>query len=318
MTDEEAVRALVRAAVDELGRLDVMVNNAGVAPFTATFMETRPGRLVLRRELRFGGIRHTAGRRGTARAGLGMRAESASIDGYMAEVGLAYYNAAKAAVISLTKTTALEWASHGVPGQRGRPGLHRHPDEPAGARRPRGRGGSSRRYPWVAGDGPRRSRRPPCSCARRRPRSSPARCSSWTAARPSRARARPERVDLRGAVAVVTGASSASARARRCSSRGPGPAWCSRRDGSSGSRPSPSGSALTAGRRSRFGATSPGPRGSRGARPADRRGLRTVRRAREQRRYPRRRSVHRCHPSDRARRPREPPRRDARHARSCR
>jgi NAD(P)-dependent dehydrogenase (short-subunit alcohol dehydrogenase family) len=38
----------------------------------------------------------------------------ASIDGFMAEEGLAYYNAAKAAVISLTKTAALEWAKDGV------------------------------------------------------------------------------------------------------------------------------------------------------------------------------------------------------------
>jgi len=46
--------------------------------------------------------------------GTGCVLNIASIDGYMAEIGLAYYNAAKAAVISLTKTTALEWASLGV------------------------------------------------------------------------------------------------------------------------------------------------------------------------------------------------------------
>jgi NAD(P)-dependent dehydrogenase (short-subunit alcohol dehydrogenase family) len=38
----------------------------------------------------------------------------ASIDGFMVEPLIAYYNAAKAAVISLTKSVALEWAPGGV------------------------------------------------------------------------------------------------------------------------------------------------------------------------------------------------------------
>jgi len=38
----------------------------------------------------------------------------ASIDGFMVEPELAYYNAAKAAVISLTRSVALEWASSGI------------------------------------------------------------------------------------------------------------------------------------------------------------------------------------------------------------
>jgi NAD(P)-dependent dehydrogenase (short-subunit alcohol dehydrogenase family) len=116
MTDEEAVRALVRAAVDELGRLDVMVNNAGVAPFTATFMETRPDGFRKYFDANFGSVVFGTRQAGEVllEQGSGCVLNLASIDGYMAEVGLAYYNAAKAAVISLTKTTALEWASHGV------------------------------------------------------------------------------------------------------------------------------------------------------------------------------------------------------------
>ncbi|HEX5950769.1 MAG TPA: SDR family oxidoreductase [Actinomycetota bacterium] len=116
VTDEEAVRALVRASVQELGRLDVMVNNAGVAPFTATFMETRPDGFRKYFDANFAPVVN-----GTRAAGEVLLAQGsgcvlnlASIDGYMAEVGLAYYNAAKAAVISLTKTTALEWAAGGV------------------------------------------------------------------------------------------------------------------------------------------------------------------------------------------------------------
>ena len=116
VTDEAAVRRLVEATVNELGTLDVMVNNAGVAPFMATFMETTPEGFQKYFHANFASVVH-----GTRAAGEVLLAKGsgcvlniASIDGYMAEEGLAYYNAAKAAVISLTKTTALEWAKQGV------------------------------------------------------------------------------------------------------------------------------------------------------------------------------------------------------------
>ena len=95
-----------------------MVNNAGVAPFTATFMETRPDGFRKYFDANFGSVVFGTRQAGEVllEQGSGCVLNLASIDGYMAEVGLAYYNAAKAAVISLTKTTALEWASHGVRG----------------------------------------------------------------------------------------------------------------------------------------------------------------------------------------------------------
>ena len=115
-TDEDAVGELVRTTVARLGGLDVMVNNAGVAPFTATFMETRPE--GFERYFRANVDAVVFGTRAAGRIllprGSGCVLNIASIDGYMAEAGLAYYNAAKAAVISLTKTTALEWAPSGV------------------------------------------------------------------------------------------------------------------------------------------------------------------------------------------------------------
>jgi NAD(P)-dependent dehydrogenase (short-subunit alcohol dehydrogenase family) len=115
-TDEDAVGELVRTTVARLGRLDVMVNNAGVAPFTATFMETRPE--GFEKYFRANVDAVVFGTRAAGGIllpqGSGCVLNIASIDGYMAEAGLAYYNAAKAAVISLTKTTALEWAPSGV------------------------------------------------------------------------------------------------------------------------------------------------------------------------------------------------------------
>jgi len=116
VTDEDAVRALVGTCVSELGRLDVMVNNAGVAPFTATFMETRPDGFERYFRANFESVVYGTRAAGEVLLGQGSGCvlNLASIDGYMAEIGLAYYNAAKAAVISLTKTTALEWAPRGV------------------------------------------------------------------------------------------------------------------------------------------------------------------------------------------------------------
>lgn len=116
VTEEDAVRALVGTCVSELGRLDVMVNNAGVAPFTATFMETRPDGFERYFRANFESVVYGTRAAGEVLLGQGSGCvlNLASIDGYMAEIGLAYYNAAKAAVISLTKTTALEWAPRGV------------------------------------------------------------------------------------------------------------------------------------------------------------------------------------------------------------
>jgi len=116
VTDEAAVRALVQRTVAELGALDVMVNNAGVAPFLATFLETRPDGFERYFRANFESVvfgTRAAGEVLVAK-GSGCVLNIASIDGFMAERELAYYNAAKSAVISLTKTTALEWASAGV------------------------------------------------------------------------------------------------------------------------------------------------------------------------------------------------------------
>lgn len=116
VTDEEAVRRLVAATVTEFGTIDVMVNNAGIAPFMASFMETRSDGFEKYFHANLAsalyGTRAAGGVLLAKRSGCVLNL--ASIDGFMAEEGLAYYNTAKAAVISLTKTAALEWAKEGV------------------------------------------------------------------------------------------------------------------------------------------------------------------------------------------------------------
>ena len=114
--DENAVDRLVDATVAELGTLDVMVNNAGVAPFLASFMDTRPDGF----EKHFG-INFWSAVYGTRAAGKvllpkgsGCVLNLASIDAFTVEPGLAYYGTAKAAIVNLTKSVALEWAPSGV------------------------------------------------------------------------------------------------------------------------------------------------------------------------------------------------------------
>ena len=114
--DEGQMDALVSRTVAELGGLDVMVNNAGVAPFLASFLETRPDGF----EKHFG-INFWSAVYGTRAAGRvlleqrsGAVVNLASIDAFMVEPGLTYYGSAKAAIVNLTKSVALEWASSGV------------------------------------------------------------------------------------------------------------------------------------------------------------------------------------------------------------
>ncbi|HEV3495531.1 MAG TPA: SDR family NAD(P)-dependent oxidoreductase [Actinomycetes bacterium] len=112
--DEEAVQAAVAAAVDGTGRLDVLVNVAGGQQFTAYVADTRTEGWdkVLGLNLRSVFVACKA-----AMAHLppgGSIVNVASIAGLTASPGLAAYGAAKAAVIALTRTLAVEAAPQGV------------------------------------------------------------------------------------------------------------------------------------------------------------------------------------------------------------
>jgi NAD(P)-dependent dehydrogenase (short-subunit alcohol dehydrogenase family) len=112
--DEAAIEATVSGAVETTGRLDVVVNVAGGQGFTAYAADTRTEGWdkVLSLNLRSVFVTCKA-----AMAHLppgGSIVNVASIAGFTASPGLAAYGAAKAGVIALTRTLAVEAAPHGV------------------------------------------------------------------------------------------------------------------------------------------------------------------------------------------------------------
>jgi 3-oxoacyl-[acyl-carrier protein] reductase len=133
VTDESQVQALVSGAVAAHGRIDVLVNNAGLggtAPIeemtddewsrvldvtlTGTFRCTRAALRQFRRQ-------HEDGWTG------GAIVNNASVLGWRAQAGQAHYAAAKAGVMALTRTTAIEATGIGVRVNAVAPSLAMHP-----------------------------------------------------------------------------------------------------------------------------------------------------------------------------------------------
>ena len=128
VTVEAQVRTLIDGAVARFGRIDVLINNAGLGgdqsivdmtdeewarvldvTLTGTFRCTRA---VLRQMIRQGG---------------GAVVNNASVLGWRAQPGQAHYAAAKAGVMALTRCAALDVAAHGIRVNAVAPSLAMHP-----------------------------------------------------------------------------------------------------------------------------------------------------------------------------------------------
>lgn len=111
----EDVAALVKAAVDEFGKIDIFVNNAGVTRDGLILrMSEEDWDLVLDINLKgaFNCIKAVAKPMMKQRGGSIINI--ASVVGIMGNPGQANYSASKAGLIGLTKTTAKELASRGI------------------------------------------------------------------------------------------------------------------------------------------------------------------------------------------------------------
>jgi 3-oxoacyl-[acyl-carrier protein] reductase len=115
IADPDQVESLTRSVADRWGRLDVLVNNAGVG-LNKPFLETTLAEWdrTLRVNLTGTFLCAQAAARVMVRQGSGRIVNVASISGQRGGQGRAAYGAAKAGVILLTRVMAVELALRGV------------------------------------------------------------------------------------------------------------------------------------------------------------------------------------------------------------
>jgi 3-oxoacyl-[acyl-carrier protein] reductase len=128
VTDEDDVTRLFETAVEELGHVDVMMNNAGLGG-TAPIVEMTDDQWFSVVDVTLHGtfrttraaMRHMIPRRS------GVIVNNASVLGWRAQWGQAHYAAAKAGVMALTRCAAIEAAEAGVRVNAVAPSLAMHP-----------------------------------------------------------------------------------------------------------------------------------------------------------------------------------------------
>lgn len=111
VTDRDAVPRVVGEIHEQSGQIDVLVNNAGIGrpePFLDATWETWDETMAVNLSGQFAVAQAVA--RFMARDGGGAVVNIASTNGLLGEAGMVHYNAAKAGVLLLTKTMALELA----------------------------------------------------------------------------------------------------------------------------------------------------------------------------------------------------------------
>lgn len=116
VTDPDAVATAVGRAIGDLGHLDIVVNNAGGNSFTSPFVGMRHSGWAKIMALNLDSTVHVCQAVGAhlVEQGSGSVINVASVAGLGAMPFMSHYGAAKAAVLSLTRSLAVEWAHAGV------------------------------------------------------------------------------------------------------------------------------------------------------------------------------------------------------------
>jgi NAD(P)-dependent dehydrogenase (short-subunit alcohol dehydrogenase family) len=116
VTDRDAAHGMVRDAIAALGHLDAVVNNAGGTAFMVPFTDLRFDGWTKVMRLNTESIVHVMQAVGPhlLERGTGSVINVASVAALGGTPALAPYGASKAAVVSLTQSVAIEWASRGV------------------------------------------------------------------------------------------------------------------------------------------------------------------------------------------------------------
>lgn len=115
VADESAVKALVQFAVDTYGKLDIIVNNAGIGVLASTHelsFEDYDRVIKINQNSVFFGCKYAI--QEFLKTGGGAIVNVASILGTVGEAGAFAYNASKGAVNILTKSLAAEYSSKNI------------------------------------------------------------------------------------------------------------------------------------------------------------------------------------------------------------
>ena len=115
VTDEAQVQAMVDGTIEAHGRLDVLVNNAGLGG-TADLVDMSDEQWNRVLDISLTGTMRCmrAALRHMYDAGTGVIVNNASVMGWRAQAGQSHYAASKAGVMALTRCAAIEAAPHGV------------------------------------------------------------------------------------------------------------------------------------------------------------------------------------------------------------
>jgi 3-oxoacyl-[acyl-carrier protein] reductase len=129
VTDDAQATALIEGAAGHFGRIDVLINNAGLGG-TASVLDMTDEQWLRVLDVTLNGTfrcTRAALRQMVAQGHGGVIVNNASVLGWRAQPGQAHYAAAKAGVMAFTRCAALDVAAHGIRVNAVAPSLAIHP-----------------------------------------------------------------------------------------------------------------------------------------------------------------------------------------------